>query len=166
MNISRYLVEEMIELDLRTEQEPPPEENNSDKWKQRNKERLLSDLVGILEISGKVGNRCKLLTDLVNREKKASTGIGEGIAFPHVRSMQAKEFIIGFARSAEGFYFDSIDSKPVHLFFIMAAPPYDDNLYLKVFKALSESLQYESFREELMQAEKPYDIIRAFKNME
>jgi len=156
----------MIQLDLRTEQEPPPEENNSSKWKQRNKERLLSDLVAILEISGKIGNRCKVLTDFINRERKASTGIGDGVAVPHVRSMQVKELIIGFARSAEGYDFDTIDNEPAHLFFVMAAPPYDDNLYLRVFKALSESLQYETFREELMQAERPYDIIRAFKNME
>ncbi len=156
----------MILMDLQTAQEPQPEENNSDKWKFRNKERLLSDLVGILEISGKIGNRCKLLTEFINREKKASTGIGDGVAVPHVRSMQAKEFLIGFARSRDGYQFDAIDSKPAHLFFVMAAPPYDDNLYLRVFKALSESLQYESFREELMDAETPYDIIRAFKNME
>jgi len=53
-----------------------------------------------------------------------------------------------------------------HMFFIMAAPPYDDSLYLKVFKSLSENLQYESFREELMNAQIPFDIIRAFKNVE
>ncbi|HHI02779.1 MAG TPA: hypothetical protein ENL22_04605, partial [candidate division Zixibacteria bacterium] len=93
MNISRFLKEEMILMDLQTAQEPQPEENNSDKWKFRNKERLLSDLVGILEISGKIGNRCKLLTEFINREKKASTGIGDGVAVPHVRSMQAKEFL-------------------------------------------------------------------------
>jgi PTS system nitrogen regulatory IIA component len=166
MNISRFLTEEMIVLDFKSNLEPPPEEANSDKWQQRNKERILSDLVDILEISGKIGNRCKLLTDFINRERKASTAIGDGIAVPHVRSMQAKDFILGFARSKEGYDFESIDSKPVHLFFAMAAPPYEDNLYLKVFKALSESLQYESFREELMQAENPYDIILAFKRME
>ena len=166
MNISRFLTEELIVLDFKSNLEPPPEESNSDKWRQRNKERILSDLVGILEISDKIGNRCRLLTDFINRERKASTAIGDSIAVPHVRSMQAKDFILGFARSVDGYDFDSIDSKPVHLFFVMAAPPYDDNLYLKVFKALSESLQYESFREELMQAENPYDIILAFKRME
>jgi mannitol/fructose-specific phosphotransferase system IIA component (Ntr-type) len=166
MNISRFIKEELIVLDLLTEQEPQPEENNSNKWLQRNKERVLSDLVGILEISGKTGNRCKLLTDFVNREKKATTAIGYGVAIPHVRSMQAKQFIIAIARSVNGFNFDSLDSNPTHFFFAMAAPPYDDSLYLRVFKALSESLQYESFREELMRATKPYDIIHAFKQAE
>ncbi len=166
MNISRFLKEELIDLNFTAEQEPPPEESNSDKWKVRNKERILSKLVDILELSGKTVNRSKLLTDFINRERKATTGIGDGIAVPHVRSMQAKEFIIGFARAKDGIDFDSLDGKPTRLFFVMAAPPYDDNLYLKVFKALSESVQYESFREELLNVEEPYEVIRAFKNAE
>ncbi len=166
MNISRFLNEELILLDLQAEQEPPPEDSNSSRWRERNKERILDSLVTILEISNRTGNRCKLLTDFINRERKASTAIGRGIAIPHVRTMQAKEFLIGFARSSEGYYFDSPDKGLVHLFFIMAAPPYDDTFYLKIFKALAESLQYEQFRQELMAAEKPYDIIHAFKKME
>lgn len=166
MNISRFLKEEMIELSFVPEQEPEPDESNSEKWKTRNKDRILSSLVDILEVSGKTINRCKLITDFVNRERKASTGIGQGVAIPHVRSMQAREFIIGFARSKEGYDFNSLDGKPTHLFFVMAAPPYEDNLYLKVFKALSEALQYESFIEELLRVKRPYDIIRAFKSVE
>ena len=151
MNISRFLKEELIDLDFSVEQEPPPEVSNSDKWKVRNKERILTRLVDILELSGKTVNRSKLLTDFINRERKATTGIGDGIAVPHVRSMQAKELIIGFARTKDGYDFGSLDGEPTRLFFVMAAPPYDDNLYLKIFKALSESVQYESFREELLQ---------------
>ncbi len=166
MNIARFLNEDLIVLDLQVEQEPAPEENNSNKWRERNKERILSELVSILDKSGRTGNNCKLLTDFINRERKATTAIGHGIAIPHIRTMQAKEFLIGVARSVDGYYFDAPDNEPVHLFFIMAAPPYDDSFYLKIFKGLAENLQYESFRQELMQAKEPYDIIRAFKNME
>ncbi|KPL05517.1 MAG: hypothetical protein AMJ73_00465 [candidate division Zixibacteria bacterium SM1_73] len=130
------------------------------------KEAILKELVDLLEISGKVGNKRKLLLDLVNREKKATTGIGHGIALPHVRTMQAKEFIIGLARSREGYDYDSLDKEPVHLFFVMAAPPYDDALYLKVFKALAEILRFDYFREELLNASSEYEIIRAVKRME
>lgn len=166
MNISRYLSEGLIDLDFFVEQESPPDESDSLKWKMRNKERILAKLVKLIEQSGKTVNNSKLLTDFINREKKATTAIGTGIAVPHIRSMQAKDLIIGFARSKDGFDFDAPDGSLTHMFFVMAAPPYDDNLYLKVFKALSENLRYESFREELMLAQKPYDIIRAFKNAE
>jgi PTS system fructose-specific IIC component len=166
MNIARYLSEDLIRLDFTAEQEAPPEENNSDKWRERNKERILAGLVEIIEQSGKTGNKSKLLTDFINRERKASTAIGHGIAVPHVRSMQAKDLIIAFARAQDGLAFGSIDGELTYMFFVMAAPPYDDNLYLKVFKALSENLQYETFRDELMTAERPFDVIRAFKSAE
>lgn len=48
----------------------------------------------------------------------------------------------------------------------MAAPPYEDALYLKVFKALAEILRFDYFREELLQASSEYEIIRAIKRME
>ncbi|UCD17504.1 MAG: PTS sugar transporter subunit IIA [Candidatus Zixiibacteriota bacterium] len=166
MNISRFMTEELIVLDFISEQETSPENSHSLKWKERNKERILSDLVAILDISGKIANRNKIIIDFINRERKATTAIGMGVAIPHVRSMQAKDFILGFARSIDGYDFGSLDGELTHLFFAMAAPPYDDNLYLRVFKALSSNLQYDDFRRELMQAEKPFDIIRAFRNME
>jgi len=166
MSIWRYFREDLIDLDFEVEQEPEPEEAGSEKWKERNKERILSGLVDILERSDLIGNRCKLLTDFVNRERKATTAIGLGIAVPHIRSMQAKDFVLAFARNRDGYYFNSLDDEPVTLFFAMAAPPYDDNLYLRVFKELSMDLQHEYFRRELLEIENPYDIIKAFRNME
>jgi mannitol/fructose-specific phosphotransferase system IIA component (Ntr-type) len=167
MEISRFLKPELIKLEMETEINIDPDSSlhpNKILWMR--KESILKELVDLLEISGKVGNKRKLLIDLVNREKKASTGIGQGIALPHVRTMQAKEFIMGFARSQEGYDFDSLDKEPVHLFFVMAAPPYDDALYLKIFKALAEILRFDYFREELLNASSEYEIIRAIKRME
>ncbi|MCH7878045.1 MAG: PTS sugar transporter subunit IIA, partial [candidate division Zixibacteria bacterium] len=91
--------------------------------------------------------------------------IGYGIAIPHIRSMQAKSFMIAFARSSRGYDFGALDNKPTKLFFVMAAPPYDDIQYLRVFKALAEILRYDSFREELHNAKTPYEIIRSIESM-
>ena len=147
---------------------PPekPENGSTSKWIFSLKELLLSELLEVLDPHSKIGNRKKLLLDFINREKKASTGIGQGVAIPHIRSMQAKEFMIAFGRSREGYEFDAIDGLPVNYFFIMAAPPYEDALYLKVFKAISELVMFDGFADKLMQAEEPYDIIRAIRDLE
>jgi hypothetical protein len=60
MNISRFLDEGLIDLHFAPEQDPPPEDSNSGKWRARNKEKILSALVDILEVSGKTANRSKL----------------------------------------------------------------------------------------------------------
>jgi len=167
LNISRCLKPELIKLELQTNSDFDAENDLSPKkrlWK--TKHAVLEELVDLLDRSGKVCNKKKLFVDLFNREKKASTGIGKGIAFPHVRTMQARDFAMGFARSTRGFDFDSMDKKPVHLFFVMVAPPYDDTLYLRVFKSLASLLQYDSLREELLSAESEHEIIRAIRRME
>jgi mannitol/fructose-specific phosphotransferase system IIA component (Ntr-type) len=166
MNISRCLTEDLVKLELETVIEPPDENHSIERWRSESKEKILDELVGVLEIDSRIGNRKKLLEDFIHRERKATTAIGHGVAFPHIRSMQAKEFMIGFARSTEGYDFESPDEQPVHLFFIMAAPPYEDNFYLKVFKTLSEMLSYDSFREELMNVQSPGEVIRTIRAME
>ena len=166
MNLSRLFKEEMIKLEMESVIEPPVEGNSNSKWLLNSKETVLSELVDLLEVGARIGNRTKFLLDFVNREKQATTGIGYGIAIPHVRSLQAKEFMISFARSTEGYHFGSLDGEPAHLFFAMAAPPYDDAFYLKVFKELAAVLQYESVREELMNISSPGELIRVFRAAE
>ena len=143
---------ELIKLNMTTVPPEMPENGSRAKWMITVKEDLISELLDVLDPLDKIGNRKKLLLDFVNREKKASTGIGQGFAIPHIRSMQAKEFMVGFGRSREGYEYDAIDGRPINFFFIMAAPPYDDSLYLKVFKAISELIMFDGFAERLMQA--------------
>ncbi len=169
MQISRYLSPKMIKLEMETEFEQP---DNGEalvmtaKRMQERKELLLAECVELLDHSGKVGNKNKLLKDLFDREKKATTAIGKGIAIPHVRTMQAKELIIAIARSSAGYDFDAADGQPVHVFVAMAAPPYDDSLYLRVFRTLAQLFTYDGFYERILTAEQPYDIIRAIQEIE
>jgi mannitol/fructose-specific phosphotransferase system IIA component (Ntr-type) len=157
---------ELIKLEMQTVPPEMPENGSRKKWVFDVKETLLSELLEVLDPTGKIGNRHKLLKDFINRERKASTGIGRGFAIPHIRSMQAKEFMIGFGRSRSGYEFDALDRKPVHFFFVMAAPPYDDSLYLKVFKAISELVSFDGFADQLMAAEEPFDIIKSIRALE
>ncbi len=166
MNISRALTEELVKLEMTTIVEPLEEDTSEEKWRQQGKEAIIEELVSLLENGNRIGNRAKLLNDFINRERKATTAIGSGIAVPHIRSMQAKEFMIAFARSTTGYDFGSLDGEPTHLFFVMAAPPYDDSLYLRVFKSLMEMLQYDSFRDELMAVSHPGELIRTIRGME
>ena len=166
MRLSRYMSENLIKLSMNTVIEPPMEGASVDKWRASAKEEILKELVKLLASENRTGNETKLLIDFINRERKATTGIGKGIAIPHIRSLQAKSFMVAFARSEEGYDFDSLDHQPTHLFFVMASPPYDDTTYLKAFKALAEMAQYESFRNDLMSAQSAGEILRTIRSME
>lgn len=168
MNIHRFLKPALIKLEMESA-DPVIEDDspvNPERILRDSKENIINELAELLDRSGNVRNLKRLAKDLFLREKKASTGIGKGIAIPHVRTIQVSEFIIGFARSSAGLDFDAPDNKPVHLFFPMAAPPDDDNLYLKVFKALAEAFKFKTFISDLMKAEDEYEVIRAFREIE
>src|SRR5579872_3806404 len=125
MRLNKYLKEEQVDIAFAPVLPERPEEEAADEPKTARqlwaeKEAILDALVALLEKSGKVANRKKLLQDLVNRERKATTGLGDGVALPHVRTPQAKGFAIAVGVvPGDGLDFDSVDGEPVRVFIAM-----------------------------------------------
>lgn len=176
MRLNRFLKEDQVELWFEPLADTPDpwelpesgeltesqEEELSEREVWRLKERVIQHLVDLLERSGKVTNARKLFTDLRNREAKATTGIGQGVAMPHVRTNQAKGFAMAVAIAPEpGLPFDAVDDEPVRLFFAMVAPPYDDRYYLKVERALAGAFaEGDDLKEQLLEASSGGEVIR------
>jgi mannitol/fructose-specific phosphotransferase system IIA component (Ntr-type) len=166
MNLAQMIKPELIRLDLETTMPPEPEEPyNRQRFVWSIKEAVLSEMVGLIAECSRIGSAKRLLGDISNREKKASTGLSDGIAIPHVRTKEAREFTMAFGRSTEGLEFDSIDGKPAHLFFFFVAPPYDDTVYLKIYKQLAEAFTFTNAAEVFMNASEPGEVIRELKRM-
>jgi len=82
------------------------------------------------------------------REAVQSTGIGGGIAIPHVRIKAVTAATLGVGISREGVDFGTLDNKPVHILVIFATPDDSDKVYLgllaKVMLALRNQALYDS----------------------
>lgn len=167
MNLARLLKPEHVLLELATVDLPEEEraEIPRPQYVARIKESVLAELVDLVNRSGRVSNRNKLLQDLINRERKATTGLSSGVAIPHVRTIYAKELLVGFARSTPGVEFDCLDNQPAHLFFVMVAPPYDDTIYLRLYRQLAEAFSQRDFRMEFMAAQSEGEVLRLVKAM-
>lgn len=166
MNLARLLKPELIKLEMETVQpveEEPEAPGDRSLWSV--KEAVLAEIADLIVSGGRVGNRNRLYSDLLNRERKASTGLVRGIAIPHVRTIEARELIFAFARSTPGLEFDCIDGEPAHLFFAIVAPPYDDALYLKIYKQMATAFQTTDLRDTFLEANEPGEVIRAMKLM-
>ena len=167
MNIARLLRPELILLELTTHDLPEEEraEIPMDQYIWQIKSKVMEELADLVARSNRVSNRNKLYQDLLNRERKATTGLASGVAIPHVRTIYAKEFLIGFARSTPGVEFDCLDGAPAHLFFVMVAPPYDDTSYLRLYRQLAEAFSARDLRAEFMAARDEGEILRVVKRM-
>ncbi len=94
----------------------------------------------------------ELLEALLEREMLGSTGIGHGVAIPHAKIKGIDRVIVGFARSKKGVDFQSLDNKPVHLFFLIVAPVNSTKMHLNVLSSISRLLQESSVRKKLLSA--------------
>jgi|Deesub1362B_J571_1020462.scaffolds.fasta_scaffold04037_3 PTS system nitrogen regulatory IIA component len=95
----------------------------------------------------------RLIIDMLKRrERLGSTGIGHGIAIPHGRTLSTPSLLVAFGKSPRGIEYDSIDKKPVHMVFMIVAPPQEEsNVYLPFLGKLVEVLQVKHVRDQLMQ---------------
>ena len=129
----------------------------------RVREGIAREFTELFEATGAVSNPTRLFKELCDREKKAPTGVGNGIALPHLRTLQAKGFVMAFARSEEGLPFQAPDGEPVHLFFGMIAPPYDDRTYLRVYRSLATLLLDPEHLDNFRTAKDDHEILRSME---
>jgi nitrogen PTS system EIIA component len=103
---------------------------------------------------------------LLEREKLGSTGIGDGIAIPHGKLSGIEEILVGFGRSQAGVDFNSLDGRPVHLFFLIMAPDTSSAHYLKVLAKISRMLKDLKMRKDLLEAVSADDLYRIIETMD
>ena len=88
------------------------------------------------------------------------------MAFPHAKTRAAKGIVIAFGRSTKGIEFEAMDHRPVHLFFLIAAPEDAVGAHLNVMARLSFLMKSEDNRQKLMQAGSQGDVLALMDNVE
>ena len=78
---------------------------------------------------------------IYERESIMSTGIGEGIAIPHVRIPEITEATLGVGIAPGGIDFQTLDNKPVHVLVLFATPAGSDKEYLRLLAKVMLSLR-------------------------
>lgn len=117
----------------------------------KNKPEVIKELSGaVAPVAGTQAQDVAAV--LMERENLGSTGIGGGIAIPHGKLDTVKSIAVGFGRSINGVDFDSLDNRPVHLFFLLLTPEHSTGGHLKVLAQISKLLKMNQFKERLLSA--------------
>lgn len=130
------------------------------------KEDALREVVGHLQENGALAPRVakQVLDSLVAREKMGSTGIGNGIAIPHVKLKGGPdESIVAIAKSETGFDFASIDGEKVRVLFMVISHEDRAEDHLAILKTIS-ALVRDGYRHRLLLGSRtPEDFVDLFK---
>jgi PTS system nitrogen regulatory IIA component len=126
------------------------------------KKSVLEELVApVSKISGVSDSQ--LVKVLMERERLGSTGIGGGVGIPHGKLKDLENLLLGFGLSRNGVDFESMDSKPTYIFFLLLTPENSTGLHLKLLARISRLLKNESFKEKLLGASDRDEIYRVIE---
>ncbi|HVP37516.1 MAG TPA: PTS sugar transporter subunit IIA [Terriglobales bacterium] len=150
MKLSKFCGEDLIAFDL----------------KGKTKNEIIEELVSVASRSKLVKDKNEVLKAVLDREKLVTTGVGYGVAFPHAKTRAIKGIVITFGRSKTGIDFDAMDKKPVHLFFLIAAPEDAIGAHLNVMARLSYLMKSEKNRESLMSISSPRELLELLDSVE
>jgi PTS system nitrogen regulatory IIA component len=121
--------------------------------KSKKKAAVLEEMVAHLAEQQIARQGEALLEVLRQREALGSTGLGKGIAIPHARSTMVAERAVLLARSTKGVDFEAVDGNPVHLFFLIVAPPLDtDPIYLQMLAQIVRAVRLAPARRRILEA--------------
>lgn len=115
------------------------------------RQEAIAELLGAIADTGSIaGDSVSASTDaLMAREAQSSTGIGNGVAFPHARINGIKKPLCAIGCSSEGIEFDSIDGNPVNLVLLLLSSSEDPAEHLEAMEAVFKHVQRKAFRDEL-----------------
>lgn len=117
------------------------------------KEAAIREMATLLGTTGKVADAEELVRTALRREAQGTTGLGEEIAIPHAKTDAVTSPLVGFARSAEGIEWGSLDGTKARLIFMIAVPEAAaGDEHLRILALLSRKLMDTGFRERLTAA--------------
>jgi nitrogen PTS system EIIA component len=130
------------------------------------KESVIREVVQIIPLPEEV-DRPFLLEVLLARESLGSTGVGDGIAIPHVRNpivMHIQRPMIALCFLEHSIDFAAIDGKPVHTLFTIVSPT--TRAHLKLLSALAYALRDGEFAATIVRQALREDVFAAAKRID
>lgn len=124
------------------------------------KHEALDRLTEAINSIGVVTNLESFAHAVRERETVMSTGIGCGVAIPHVRIDAVSKPAVGVGISHQGIEFNTLDNKPVHIVVLFAMPTGSQKEYLGLLAQVMTAMKETGFREALGACETPDEVAR------
>jgi mannitol/fructose-specific phosphotransferase system IIA component (Ntr-type) len=118
------------------------------------KEGALKELLAVAQTSGAFAAKGlkAMQKRLMDREAIGSTGLGNGVAVPHVKADDVSGVTLVLARCKAGIEWQAIDGRPVQIVFLLVSPANEPELHLRCLRWISTLARSADFRRFLVDA--------------
>ena len=136
MTLKKPLTAETISLDL----------------KGATKEAILSEMVDLLVASGHIRDRDAVLKAVMERERRMSTGMQNGIAIPHGKTDSVNCLVAALGIKRGGVDFGALDGQPSNIFVMTVSPDSRTGPHIQFLAEISRPLNDAAVRAKLLSA--------------
>ena len=133
------------------------------------KEGVLEEMLGGMADAGVIATSAvkPVLVQLLEREAQGSTGLGNGVAIPHVRETDGiSDTVIALGIAGDGVAFDAIDGRAVRIVFLILGPAgVDPDEHLQVLRWVSRLARNLDFRRFVLTAGSAQELVELLREM-
>lgn len=129
------------------------------KLKSDSKDKVIEELVDVLASSGKIKDRKAALKAVIDREKKMSTGLQNGIAIPHGKTDSIESLVAAIGISQAGIPFDSLDGQPAKIILLTVSPASRTGPHIQFLADVSRVLHNEATRQRVLNATHEEEVL-------
>lgn len=123
------------------------------------KRDALDAMIKVLATAPTIRSEEELAREVYRRETLMSTGIGGGIAVPHVRLDTVHDITMAAGVSRVDITdYDAIDGQPVRIILMVAAGRHQHAQYLRTLASVSSRLRDDTVRERVLAAQAPQEV--------
>jgi fructose-specific phosphotransferase system IIA component len=122
------------------------------KLESASKEGVIEELIDVLVTAGRIRDRKVALKCVMERERKMSTGLQNGIAIPHGKTDTVESLVAAIGIKKEGIPFDSLDGQPAQIILITISPANRTGPHIQFLADISRSLHDNAIREKVLNA--------------
>ncbi|HLF19840.1 MAG TPA: PTS sugar transporter subunit IIA [Bacteroidota bacterium] len=130
------------------------------------KEEIINAMIDLAASQDKVLDKEKLRGAIFDREKIMSTGVGSGFAIPHGKTDSVSDIVAAFAVTSQPIDYQSLDEQPVRIVFLLVGRDTMVGPHIKLLSRISRLMNKEEFRNKLLEAKTPAEILEIFRKEE
>ena len=126
------------------------------------KDAIIEEMIDVLMAAGKIKDlkdRKETLKAVLDRERKMSTGMQNGIAIPHGKTDRVESLIAAIGVKKDGMDFGSLDGQPSRIFVMTLSPDTRTGPHIQFLAEISRQLSDPSVRDRILNATKPEDVL-------
>ena len=130
------------------------------------KTEIINAMIDLASTQERVLDKEKMREAILEREKIMSTGVGSGFAIPHGKTDAVNDIVGAFAVTSQPIDYKSLDEQPVRIIFLLVGRDNMVGPHIKLLSRISRLMNKEDFRNKLLAAASPAQVLDLFKQEE